>query len=554
MSLAKKSLKKATVSSFPAQEVKRSGKWTEEEDILLQQIVPLYNERHWRKISQHMKGRSAIQCLHRWTKILKPGLVKGPWSIDEDNKLVTWVQEKGPIKWAQCAHLIPGRSGKQCRERWFNNLNPNVKKGDWTPEEDDLIFKLYVNYGSSWSKIAQHFKDRTENSIKNRFYSTIRKLYSDQKKLEKGKTLKKNLKRQSQASNSEGKLEETPSNPINNNNNSANNCTGTNDPTDFNTLFSKQEKCLTDTKRLTNAKSIINTLYDLLRTSNIEHPPHINKIYSSGIYKKTRRYRRKARKALAETPNLKDMKKIADESLKSITTKGSYDIKNEPYCSDSESDGNFENFLSSIEQTINKELILREIDSYRDFSLEELQKKICDFCEETPITLEQNAIVSNDLEKILNHHIEKEIVNGSASKNNEKILEKAIQEEIMMKCEDENQEESDKKMFFLVQQLQTLENMLTKTRQELMSLENSLQIPEKNANCLMGNEKEEEIFAGFSENIPTISDWNLYKRKASMTLEDFFDLPAFDAKKRKLNFMEEDMINEAAMLFKEDLH
>ena len=187
MSNPKKSQKKSPPTPSPSPDLKKSGKWTEDEDILLQQIVPVYNERHWRKISQHMKGRSAIQCLHRWTKILKPGLVKGPWSADEDLRLMTWVQEKGPIKWAQCAHLIPGRSGKQCRERWFNNLNPNVKKGDWTPEEDDLIFKLYVNYGSSWSKIAQHFKDRTENSIKNRFYSTIRKLYSDKKKLTKTK-------------------------------------------------------------------------------------------------------------------------------------------------------------------------------------------------------------------------------------------------------------------------------------------------------------------------------------------------------------------------------
>ena len=527
MSNPKKSQKKTPPTPSLSPELKKSGKWTEDEDILLQQIVPVYNERHWRKISQHMKGRSAIQCLHRWTKILKPGLVKGPWSADEDLRLVTWVQEKGPIKWAQCAHLIPGRSGKQCRERWFNNLNPNVKKGDWTPEEDDLIFKLYVNYGSSWSKIAQHFKDRTENSIKNRFYSTIRKLYSDKKKLEKGKTVKKHLKKQQLA---EEKPEETTPKET----------TMTIEP-----VVKKEESIMTSSDNKVSIKSVINTLYDLLKTSDIEHPPHINKIYFSGIYKKSRRYRRKAKKTM-ESGQFKPK----DESLKSMTTKMSSDMRSENNCSDTESDGNFENFLNSIEQTINKELILREIDSFKDCSIEELQNKIYDFCNENPINFgTEDRTKTNELEKFLNQHIDKEIVNGA--KDHEQILEKAMQEEILLKCEDENHE-SDQKMFLLVQQLQTLENMLTKTRQELISLENSLQPPEKNQNCMMGSEKGDEFFNDFNENMPMISEWNHYKRKASMSLEDFFDLPMPDGKKRRFTFMEEEMGNENIVTFKEE--
>jgi len=528
MSNPKKTQKKSPPSLILSPELKKSGKWTEEEDNQLQQIVPIYNERHWRKISQHMQGRSAIQCLHRWTKILKPGLVKGPWSVEEDDRLIVWVQEKGPLKWAQCAHLIPGRSGKQCRERWFNNLNPNVKKGEWSPEEDDMIFKLYVDYGSSWSKIAQHFKDRTENSIKNRFYSTIRKLYSDKKKLEKGKTLKKHIKKQL-ANAQEEKIEDGAEKTNANNE----------------VVIVKKEEATCSEK---NNKNIINTLYNLLRSSNMEHPPHINKIYASGIYKKSRRYRRKGKKT-NELANFKDPKTINDDSLKSLTTKISSEMKSDAFCSDTESDGNFENFLSSIEQTINKELILREIDSYKDFSIEELQKKIYDFCDETPLNLEnEDRVRTCELEQILNHHIEKEIVNGN-SKNPENVLEKAMQEDIMMKCEEENHE-SDKKMFFLVQQLQTLENMLTKTRQELISLENSLQVPEKNHSCL--SEKEDDFYMGFNENMPAISEWNMYKRKASVSLEDFFDLPLPDGKKRRFNFMEEELGNDNIIEFKEE--
>jgi len=161
---------------------KKSGKWTIEEDDLLRKYVDLFGEKQWRKISQHIPGRTSIQCLHRWSKILRPGLVKGPWTPEEDQKLIAWVESEGPNKWAQAANYIVGRSGKQCRERWFNNLNPDVKKGEWTKEEDELIFGLYKKHGSSWSRIAKLVPGRTENSIKNRFYSTLRRLTADRKK------------------------------------------------------------------------------------------------------------------------------------------------------------------------------------------------------------------------------------------------------------------------------------------------------------------------------------------------------------------------------------
>lgn len=168
---------------FDDVEGKKAGKWTAEEDDLLRKYVPLYGEKQWRKIAEHVPGRNSIQCLHRWTKILKPGLVKGPWTPDEDQKLIIWVNTEGPTKWAQCSAFIQGRSGKQCRERWFNNLDPGLKKGGWTEEEDEMIFEYYQQYGSSWSKIAKLMPGRTENAIKNRFYSTLRKLAADKKKM-----------------------------------------------------------------------------------------------------------------------------------------------------------------------------------------------------------------------------------------------------------------------------------------------------------------------------------------------------------------------------------
>jgi hypothetical protein len=102
--------------------------------------------------------------------------------VNEDRKLLQWVRKEGPCKWTTCAEFIKGRSGKQCRERWLNTLNPNVKKGQWEEEEDFLIFKLFNKYGSQWSKISTYFKKRTENSIKNRFYSTLRRIAAERKK------------------------------------------------------------------------------------------------------------------------------------------------------------------------------------------------------------------------------------------------------------------------------------------------------------------------------------------------------------------------------------
>ena len=82
---------------------------------------------------------------------------RGFWSYNEDCKLLSWIQTKGPKKWTACAQTIPGRTGKQCRERWFNALNPEVKTGQWTIEEDYKIYVLYSYLGGKWSKIAKYF-------------------------------------------------------------------------------------------------------------------------------------------------------------------------------------------------------------------------------------------------------------------------------------------------------------------------------------------------------------------------------------------------------------
>ena len=153
----------------------KKGRWTQEEDDELRAAVDSLGEKQWKAVALRVIGRTPTQCLHRWNKILKPGLVKGPWTIVEDEALMEWVKLEGPTKWTICATKVPGRSGKQCRERWFNTLDPDVKKGDWQEAEDKIIFRLYHRVGPKWTEMAKYLPGRTDNSIKNRFYSTIRK-------------------------------------------------------------------------------------------------------------------------------------------------------------------------------------------------------------------------------------------------------------------------------------------------------------------------------------------------------------------------------------------
>lgn len=71
---------------------------------------------------------------------------KGNWTNLENQILLDWVKKHGPTKWTECSKLLKGRCGKQCRERWVNILNPQVKKGNWSDEEQDLIFQALIDH------------------------------------------------------------------------------------------------------------------------------------------------------------------------------------------------------------------------------------------------------------------------------------------------------------------------------------------------------------------------------------------------------------------------
>lgn len=85
-------------------------------------------------------------------------------------------QNQSTLKWSLVAKEVPGRSGKQCRERYLNHLTPNIKLKNWSPVEDATIFRLYSTDGSKWSMMSKLIRGRTDNGIKNRYHHLKRRL------------------------------------------------------------------------------------------------------------------------------------------------------------------------------------------------------------------------------------------------------------------------------------------------------------------------------------------------------------------------------------------
>jgi myb proto-oncogene protein len=156
------------------------GKWREEEDSKLAGAVKTHGGENWETIAALVPGRTKSQCSSRWHTISNPNIDRTPpgrtgkWEEDEDSKLKDAVQTHGGKNWATIATLVPGRTKQQCRNRW-NCLDSSIdgtagRTGKWAQDEDSkLKDAAQMHGGKNWSAVAALIPGRTQKQCLNRW-------------------------------------------------------------------------------------------------------------------------------------------------------------------------------------------------------------------------------------------------------------------------------------------------------------------------------------------------------------------------------------------------
>ncbi|KAF9170080.1 hypothetical protein BGX21_011537 [Mortierella sp. AD011] len=152
--------------------------WTPEEDEFLRKAVQKYGDKteKWAKIAACVPGRTNKNCRKRWFHSLDPSLKKGGWTEEEDHLLRTGV-EMFRGQWSKIAERIQGRTDDQCAKRWRESLDPDIDRAAWTPEDDNLLLQKFEEYGTQWQKIAAlSFPGRPGLHCRNRWRKIQRSL------------------------------------------------------------------------------------------------------------------------------------------------------------------------------------------------------------------------------------------------------------------------------------------------------------------------------------------------------------------------------------------
>ncbi|CAD8125895.1 unnamed protein product [Paramecium sonneborni] len=165
--LQKSIKKKKSNNQEPKRKIK---KWSEEENKRLQELFQIYKG-EWEIILKYMEGRTVSQCKQRWQRLCGGQEKKKKWTEEEDQIILSYTKENPKFNsWQQIASRMQGRSGKQIREHYINQLRPGIStKQIWSEVEDKLLLQLYQKYGSKWCQINKHFQGRAEIMLKNRF-------------------------------------------------------------------------------------------------------------------------------------------------------------------------------------------------------------------------------------------------------------------------------------------------------------------------------------------------------------------------------------------------
>ena len=133
----------------------------------------------WHDIAQNFKNKSAVDCLAQWQSMTHTPVSvkgKGSWTGEEDTILVGMYKKYGK-KWAKIAAHLPGRVGKQCRERFVNHLDDSLKKTEWSDDEEAILISMHQHHGNRWANISKQLPGRSDNDVKNHWYSTIQRKF-----------------------------------------------------------------------------------------------------------------------------------------------------------------------------------------------------------------------------------------------------------------------------------------------------------------------------------------------------------------------------------------
>lgn len=147
-----------------------STTWTAEDDKLLGKLAKHNNFKNWKRVAQHFPGRTSTQCSQHWRKCADPSVKKNKkWDQEEDAALLRLRMQESPLSFGEIALTIPGRTNIQCRNRWDNVVNPAIRNGGFSADEDMVILELRGK-NERWVDMTKNatLKGRSSISLKNR--------------------------------------------------------------------------------------------------------------------------------------------------------------------------------------------------------------------------------------------------------------------------------------------------------------------------------------------------------------------------------------------------